>query len=522
MTTTPLPGPSAADGSPIADGGFAALGLSATLRQVVAELGFAAPTPIQAQAIPVLLAGRDLIGQSSTGSGKTAAFALAVLQRLNLAERRRPQAVILCPTRELCAQVARELRKLGRREAGLQVTILAGGQPMNPQLAELRRGAHVVVATPGRALDHLNQGSLDLSGVATMVVDEADRMLDLGFGAEVEKLLGGAPSSRQTVLFSATYPRSIDAMTRAHQRDPERLTIHPSEGARAELRQLAYAAEDDQRRLDLLLAVLRTTSPESAIVFCNFKATVARIERALVAAKVSCAAMHGDLDQKDRDFVLARFRNRSLRVLVATDVAARGLDIEGLDLVVNFELPFQPEIYVHRIGRTGRAGKAGMAVSLVGPQDRAKVKAIEATIGSPLEHRVSPPAAASGDLADERRPALPVGAPAPMVTLYISGGRKDKVRAGDILGALTGEAGGFRGTDIGKIEIHDRFSYVAIARDSADRAIHQLGAGRIKGKKFKAGLAGSHTADARRGDSRRPKTTRPRSTPASSGATAIR
>jgi ATP-independent RNA helicase DbpA len=465
----------------------------------------------------VLLAGRDLIGQSTTGSGKTAAFALAVLQKLNLAERRHPQAVILCPTRELCAQVARELRKLGRREAGLQVTILSGGQPMNPQLAELRRGAHVVVATPGRALDHLNHGSLTLGGVATIVVDEADRMLDMGFGAEVEKLLGGAPTPRQTVFFSATYPRSIDAMTRAHQRNPERLTIGPSEGPRAELRQLAYAAEDDQRRMDVLLAVLRTTSPESAIVFCNFKATVARIEKALVAAGVSCAGMHGDLDQKDRDFVLAKFRNRSLRVLVATDVAARGLDIEGLDLVVNFELPFQPEIYVHRIGRTGRAGKAGMAVSLVGPQDRAKVKAIEATIGSPLEHRVAPaPRLPGGDLADERGPSMSAGAP--MVTLYISGGRKDKVRAGDILGALTGEAGGFQGTEVGKIEIHDRFSYVAIARDSADRAIQRLGAGRIKGKKFKAGLAGSHAAVAKHGDSKRPRATRPRSTPSARAA----
>ena len=510
MTTPALPGSPGADGSASVDGGFAALGLSASLCQVVAELGFVTPTPIQAQAIPLLLAGRDLIGQSATGSGKTAAFALAVLQRLKLDERLHPQTVILCPTRELCAQVARELRKLGRREAGLQVTILAGGQPMNPQLAELRRGAHVVVATPGRALDHLNHGSLDLGGVATIVVDEADRMLDMGFGAEVEKLLGGAPTPRQTVFFSATFPRSIDAMTRAHQRNPERLTIGPSEDPRAELRQVAYVAGDDQRRLDLLLAVLRTTSPESAIVFCNFKATVARIAQAMVAAGVSCAGMHGDLDQKDRDFVLARFRNRSLRVLVATDVAARGLDIEGLDLVVNFELPFQPEIYVHRIGRTGRAGKAGMAVSLVGPQDRAKVKAIEATIGSPLEHRASPPSA-GGDRADERGPSLSTGAP--MVTLYISGGRKDKVRAGDILGALTGEAGGFQGTEVGKIEIHDRFSYVAIARDSADRAIQRLGAGRIKGKKFKAGLAGSHTAIAKPGDSKRPGGTRPRSTP---------
>jgi ATP-independent RNA helicase DbpA len=512
MMTPPLPSFPVADGGPSADVGFAALGLSASLCQVLAELGFVVPTPIQAQAIPVLLAGRDLIGQSATGSGKTAAFALAILQKLNLAERRHPQAVILCPTRELCAQVARELRKLGRREAGLQVTILAGGQPMNPQLAELRRGAHAVVATPGRALDHLNHGSLDLDGVATIVVDEADRMLDMGFGAEVEKILGATPAPHQTVFFSATYPRSIDAMTRAHQRDPERLTLLPSEGPRARLRQLAYAAANEQRRMEVLLGVLRTISPESAIVFCNFKATVARIAQALLAAGVSCADMHGDLDQKDRDFVLARFRNRSLRVLVATDVAARGLDIEGLDLVVNFELPFQPEIYVHRIGRTGRAGKAGLAVSLVGPQDRTKVKAIEAAIGSPLEQGTSPPSVGGGDAPDARGSSL--RADAPMVTLYISGGRKDKVRAGDILGALTGEAGGFQGAEVGKIEIHDRFSYVAIARDCAERAIQRLGAGRIKGKRFKAGLASSHTAAPSHGDSKRQRVTRPRSTPA--------
>jgi ATP-independent RNA helicase DbpA len=230
---------------------------------------------------------------------------------------------------------------------------------------------------------------------------------------------------------------------------------------------------------------LRASPPESAIVFCNFKATVARIEQALGAAGVSSASLHGGLEQKERDFVMAKLRNHSLRVLVATDVAARGLDIEGLDLVVNFELPFQPEIYVHRIGRTGRAGKAGMAVSLIGPQDRAKVKAIEAVIGSPLERRPVP-AETRADAPDSRSAGH---ADATMETLYISGGRKDKMRPGDILGALTGEAGGFPGSEVGKIEIHDRFSYVAIARGSADRAIERLGAGRIKGRKFKVGRA---------------------------------
>jgi ATP-independent RNA helicase DbpA len=469
---------------PQAEGGFAALGLSPSLRQVVEELGFAAPTAVQTKAIPLLLGGADLIGQSTTGSGKTAAFALPILQKLNLADRR-PQALILCPTRELCTQVARDLRKLGRREAGLQVLIVSGGQPMNPQLAALKQGVHVVVGTPGRALDHITRDALKLDAVATIVVDEADRMLDMGFGEEMEKILSGAPQPRQTVFFSATYPRSIEAMTKAHQRNPVRLTIAESEAPRARLRQLAYPVDDDRARLDTLLAVLRATPPESAIVFCNFKATVTRIEQALGAAGVSVASLHGDLEQKERDFVMAKFRNHSVRVLVATDVAARGLDIDGLDLVVNYELPFQSEIYVHRIGRTGRAGKAGLAVSLVGPQDRAKVKEIEAAIGAPLE-RQEPLAADDGD-ALAFKPNI--DAEAKMETLYISGGRKDKMRPGDILGALTGEAGGFQGSDIGKIEIHDRFSYVAIVKSSAQRAIQQLAAGRIKGKKFKVGLA---------------------------------
>jgi ATP-independent RNA helicase DbpA len=275
-------------------------------------------------------------------------------------------------------------------------------------------------------------------------------------------------------------------MISAHQQDPERLTIAESEGPRSLLRQLAYVI-DDGARLGTLLAILRANRPESAIVFCNFKATVARVQQALDKEGVSGAALHGDLDQRDRDFVMAKLRNHSIRVLVATDVAARGLDIDGLDLVVNFELPFQPEIYVHRIGRTGRAGKTGVAVSLVGPRDGGKVRAIEAAIGSPLERQEAPPPPPPrGDAIDA---GSAVHADAAMATLYISGGRKDKVRPGDILGALTGEAGGFQGSEVGKIEIHDRFSYVAIAKGSAERAIQRLGAGRIKGKKFKVGLA---------------------------------
>jgi len=462
---------------------FASLPLKDSLRAVLAELGFTTPTPVQAQGIPLLLAGRDVIGQSTTGSGKTAAFSLPILQRLDLAARR-PQALVLCPTRELCAQVARDIRKLGRREPGLQVLVVSGGQPMNPQLAALELGVHIVVGTPGRALDHLTRGSLDLSGVATLVVDEADRMLEMGFVKEMEQILSAAPAERQTVFFSATYPRSIAAMTEAHQRRPVRLTIPEAETAKPTLRQVAVQVEDDQR-LATLLWVLRKHPPESGIVFCNLKATVAAIEGALTEAGVSVASLHGNLEQRDRDFVMAKFRNHSIRVLVATDVAARGLDIDGLDLVVNFELPFQPEIYVHRIGRTGRAGKPGLAVSLVGRQDLGKVKAIEQAMGAPLERQAATVIEDSETV--DFKPTI--AADATMETLYISGGRKDKVRPGDILGALTGEAGGFSGADVGKIEIHDRFSYVAIAKDHALRAVERLGAGRIKGKKFKVGLA---------------------------------
>jgi ATP-independent RNA helicase DbpA len=476
--TTPPPLPTVATR-------FASLPLSDSLRQVVAELGFTTPTPIQAQGIPLLLAGRDVVGQSTTGSGKTAAFALPILHRLDL-QARSPQALVLCPTRELCTQVARDIRKLGRREPGLQVLIVSGGQPMNPQLAALAQGVHIVVGTPGRVLDHLTRGALDLQHVGTIVVDEADRMLDMGFGEEMEKILDGAPKDRQTVFFSATYPRSIEAMSLAHQRQPVHLTIALSEAPGPRIRQLAYdVAEGDGSRLDTLLSVLRAHPPESAIVFCNLKVTVAEVERALAAAGVSTASLHGNLEQKERDFVMAKFRNRSTRVLIATDVAARGLDIDDLDLVVNFDLPFQPEIYVHRIGRTGRAGKSGMAISFVGPHDRGKAQAIEAAIGMPLERQAPAPLARIEAL--DFNTTIP--AAAPMETLYISGGRKDKMRPGDILGALTGDGAGLNGADIGKIEIHDRFSYVAVAKGIALRAVEQLSAGRIKGKKFKVGLA---------------------------------
>ncbi len=458
---------------------FEALSLSVGLVQNVADLGFTEPTPVQSKSIPVLLTGRDLIAQSQTGSGKTAAFSLPILEKLDI-ERREVQGLVLCPTRELCAQVAREIRKLGRRVPGLQVLVLSGGAPMGPQFGALERGVHLVVGTPGRVLDHLQRKSLEVSRVKTVVLDEADRMLEMGFQEDMEKILGRVPEKRQTVLFSATFPKGIESLSRSYQRSPVRVTIEARTQTVESIRQVAYQIEGD-RKLKALLWVIQQHQPESLIVFCNFKASVVDLARAMSDGGLSVGALHGDLEQFERDRVMAKFRNRSTKILVATDVAARGIDVENLDLVVNFELPAQPEIYVHRVGRTGRAGRKGRAVSFHSSRESSKIQAIEGYAGVQIEKKSLP----ALDHLDADRLQDSIGGQAAMRTLVIGGGRKEKMRPGDILGALTGEAGGFSPSDVGKIEIHDHFSYVAVSARVADRAIQRLRDGRIKGRKFR-------------------------------------
>ncbi|MBZ4413116.1 ATP-dependent RNA helicase DbpA [Myxococcus sp. MISCRS1] len=453
---------------------FATLALSPPLLQVLGELGFQSATPIQAQSIPVLLQGKDLVGQARTGSGKTAAFALPLLRQVRLQDRR-VQSLVLCPTRELCAQVAGEIRKLGRRLPGLQVLVLAGGQPIRPQLEALEKGAHIAVGTPGRIIDVLDRDALDTRGVATVVLDEADRMLDMGFREDMERILGAMPSRRQTVLFSATFPPDIAALSRAFQKDPVRVTVEDTEAA-PPIRQLRYNSAPEDKPA-MLLKVLHRHMPASAIVFCNHKATVVELTKSLSDAGVSVDGLQGDLEQFERDRVMAKFRNLSTRVLVATDVAGRGIDVEALDAVVNFDMPFQPEPYVHRIGRTGRAGRTGLAIALVTPRDERKVEEIEQALGVKLE---------TGDQAALEETFMKPGAlGSEWETLYISAGRKDKMRPGDILGALTGEAGGFAATDVGKIEIQDHIAYVAVARRVSRIAFQRLSEGRIKGRKHK-------------------------------------
>ncbi|MBC7396567.1 MAG: ATP-dependent RNA helicase DbpA [Bdellovibrionales bacterium] len=476
---------------------FSDLPLAPELQSVVQELGYEFLTPIQAETIPLLLEGRDLIGQAKTGSGKTAAFTLPLLQKIStrigdLQKETALQALVLCPTRELCDQVTREIRKLGRKQIGLKVISLSGGVPMGPQFAALEKGVHIAVGTPGRVLDHLSKRTLDLRKVQTLILDEADRMLDMGFEDEMEKIMEGIPESRQTVFFSATFPQKIKNLTARYQKDAAVVQITEETTVKPDIEQLYYPVElTDEKtyvftdKLKLLLWILAERSPESCILFVNFKVNANEVFTELKRMGISSAALHGDLEQPERDSVMARFRNRSVRVLIATDVAARGLDVSDLDLVINFDLPKDPEIYTHRIGRTGRAGKTGTAISFLTPGEEKKLEGIAAKTGFEI-HPGEAPSLVGETLADLK---ARVSMPAKMMTLFISGGRKNKMRAGDLLGALTGEAGGLKADQVGKIEIHDYFSYVAISQPFAKIALDRLQEGRIKGKRFRVEYA---------------------------------
>ncbi len=450
---------------------FSALHLKIHMLKNLASLGYAEMTPIQAHSLPLILAGKDVIAKAKTGSGKTAAFGIGLLSRLE-ANTARVQALVLCPTRELADQVGRELRRLARFTDNVKVLTLCGGVPFGPQLGSLEHGAHVVVGTPGRLLDHLRRGSLDLASLQTLVLDEADRMLDMGFQEEIGALIAATPKKRQTLLFSATYPEAIAAMSAAVQHDPVEVSVDEAHDAGA-IEQVLYQV-DKEERTAAVARILGHYRPESTLVFCNTRKECQEVAEALVRQGLSALAIHGELEQRERDQVLVRFANKSVSVLVATDVAARGLDIKELTAVINFELPRDPEIYVHRIGRTGRAGEQGLGLSLATAQESQRVQAIETALGAAIARGEleSLVVAAGGPLAP------------PMVTLCIDGGRKNKMRPGDILGALTGE-GGIAGSEVGRIDVFDFHAYVAVMRASAARALSCLSGNKIKGRFFK-------------------------------------
>ncbi len=450
---------------------FSTLPLPPAQLKNLERLGYLTMTAIQAEALPLALAGRDLIAQAKTGSGKTAAFALSLLCKLNPRDFG-TQALVLCPTRELATQVAVEIRRLARYQQNIKVVTLTGGQSIGPQIGSLEHGAHIVVGTPGRLKDHLRKKTLDLSRVSTLVLDEADRMLEMGFIDDIETIIGQTPSDRQTLLFSATYPDDIQSLSARFQNKPEQVSVETLNSDQ-HIDQQFYICQKNGK-LDALVKLLKHFRPQSTVVFCNTKAYVRDVCTHLSQQGIATAALHGDLEQRDRDQVLVQFKQRSCTVLVATDVAARGLDIDDLSAVINYELPRNPDVYVHRIGRTGRAGKEGLALTLFADSERYKLD----SIGDYLKREVAFEAI---EVLPEGNDTLPFPA---FVTLCIAGGRKQKVRPGDILGALTGDAG-IDGKAVGKIDVMDYAAYVAIERNMADKALDRLSSGKIKGRKFK-------------------------------------
>lgn len=457
---------------------FRTLSLSEKLLQAIADQGFTEMTPVQAACIPRLLDGKDIIGQSQTGSGKTAAFIIPIMQKIK-PEITQPQALILCPTRELCEQVLQQCRKFARAVAGLQTLALVGGQPYPPQIQALQQGTHLLVGTPGRTLEMMKKAYVDVSQLQILVLDEADRMLDEGFQDEMEAIIQMLPTQRQTAFFSATFPEEITSLSQKYQNQPERISQIEENQNSLQIEQYVYEAENPDK-IPTLIRILQRHPSMCTLIFCRTKATVEEVGQMLANFKISSAVLHGDLEQAQRDRVTSLFRNGSLRILVATDVAARGLDIESLELVVNLDLPSSPETYIHRIGRTGRAGRKGVAVSISNAYEIIKVAEIEKAtkikmIRQPLGFKNQL------GLGNEFRTTR-------TKTIVISGGRSHKLRPGDILGALTAEPQALIASEIGKIEIHDRFTYVAIASSLAQKALEKLRMGKIKGTKFKSSL----------------------------------
>ncbi|MDZ7591302.1 MAG: ATP-dependent RNA helicase DbpA [Rubrivivax sp.] len=453
---------------------FETLPLAPAVLANLQQLGYARMTPIQAAALPLALAGHDLIAQAKTGSGKTAAFALTLLARLE-ARRFDVQSLVLCPTRELAEQVTQEVRRLARAEDNVKVLTLCGGTPIKPQADSLAHGAHVVVGTPGRIIDHLERGGLQLGALQTLVLDEADRMLDMGFMDDIASIASRAPKARQTLLFSATYPEGIQNLAKKFLRDPKEVTLAQRPSG-TQIRQRFYEVKEEERlhAVGLLLDHFR---PVSTLAFCNTRQQCRDLVDVLQAQGIVALALHGDLEQRDRDQVLVRFANRSCSVLVATDVAARGLDIAQLEAVINVDITPDVEVHTHRIGRTGRGEEAGWAFSLVSVDEMGRVGRIDAMQGCESEwHALSELTPAGGT------PLQP-----PMVTLQILGGRKEKIRAGDVLGALTKDAG-LPADQVGKISVNEFSTYVAVSRAAANRALAALNDRPVKGKRVKARL----------------------------------
>ena len=453
---------------------FASLALPPHVLANLTQLGYLTMTPIQAASLPPALLGRDIIAQAKTGSGKTAAFALALLANLNV-RHFAVQAMVLCPTRELADQVTTEIRRLARTEENIKMVTLCGGVALRGQIASLEHGAHIVVGTPGRIMDHLDRGNLDLAALNTLVLDEADRMLDMGFFDDIAKVARQCPPTRQTLLFSATYPDGIAKLSQQFMKNPQQITVQVQH-EEGKIRQRWYEVKNSER-LHAVSMLLDHYRPPSTLAFCNTKQQCRDLVGVLQAQGFSAMALFGELEQRERDQVLVQFANRSCSVLVATDVAARGLDIAQLEAVINVDVTPDSEVHIHRIGRTGRGDAEGLVLNLASMDEMGYVGKIEVLQGRESEwHPLS-----------ELTPGEGGKLQPPMATLQIVGGRKEKIRAGDVLGALTGDCGYTR-EQVGKINVNEFSTYVAVDRRIAQDAVHKLANGRVKGKVVKVRL----------------------------------
>lgn len=454
---------------------FSALPLLPAMLSNLDQLGYRDMTEIQAQSLPLVLEGRDLIAQAKTGSGKTAAFGIGILHKLN------PtffaiQALVICPTRELADQVSNELRRLARFADNIKVLTLCGGAPMRPQIASLEHGAHIVVGTPGRIRDHIGRNTIDLARVQTLVLDEADRMVDMGFYEEIAGIVSACPARRQTLLFSATYPDDIRKASAEFLRQPAEVKAE-AQHSDLQIEQRFYEVGYEERNA-AVAKLLNHFKPVSTLAFCNTKIHCRELAAELQEQGFSALALYGELEQRERDEILVLFANQSCSVLVATDVAARGLDIQTLGAVINVDVSKDTEVHIHRVGRTGRGQDKGLALSLCAPNEKKWVKLIEEYQHGPVQWFEL--AELEVDNGDGNGAALQ----APMVTLCIMGGKKDKLRPGDLLGALTGDIG-LSKEQVGKINVFEFQTYVALDRRIADKAYAKLSSGNIKGRNFK-------------------------------------
>lgn len=448
---------------------FSQLNLSKEFLTNLNSLEYTNMTPIQQKSLPLSLQNKDLIAQAKTGSGKTVAFCIPLLNKIDV-KNFRIQSLILAPTRELANQIAQELRKLSRHIHNLKVLTLCGGVPFKPQVVSLFHGAHIVVATPGRVLKHIKEENIKLENINTLVLDEADKMLDMGFYDDIIEIINSLPKNRQTLLFSATYEKNIEKLALNILKNPEFVKVENEE--KVHIKQKFYNV-DESNKTALIPALISSNKAKTILIFCNMKITCDKLADDLYDLGLDVLTLHSDLDQKQRDETIILFSNKSYPILIATDVASRGLHIDDVDLVINYDLSLDEKIHTHRIGRTARAGKGGIAISLYNSNDYDRVELIKDTFSDIKEENII-------DIEDD----LSYKIDSNLRTIFINGGKKHKLRAGDILGALTAGIG-LNKDDIGKIDILDFASYVAINKEKLEYVLEKLSKSKIKGKYYR-------------------------------------